>query len=268
MIPTLLSRDRIVTDIHLATLLTPTSTIKREHPDRPNHGLAYSFDTCTTYRFSDGTIIHVEPGDLIYLPRASSYTVTSGERGYCGAINFSMLEYPDEPPALPPFKLAMRDSSRVEHIYRDADRQWKRLTDGRTDHCRAAVYALLAILREECGRPYLSAAHNRILDLVTTYIDEHFCEPELNVRCLARIADVSETWLRRLFVSRFGITPSRYVMNRRIGHAKDLIASRLCTIESAGRMAGFEDPAHFSRTFKSEVGMTPREYRDNTKELP
>lgn len=266
--PMLLSRDRIVTDIHLAVLLTPASVIRREHPNRPFHGFAYSFDICTDYRFSDGTLIRVEPGDLIYLPRASSYTVASGDRGYCGAVNFSMVEYPDEPPPLPPFKLALRDTASVERIYRDADRQWKHFADGRTDHGRAAVYALFAILREACGRPYLSAAHNRTLDLVTTYIDEHFGEPELTVAGLAAVAGVSETWLRRLFVSRFGITPSRYIMNRRIGHARELIASRLCTIESAGRMAGFEDPAHFSRTFRSEVGMTPREYRDSTKETP
>ena len=266
MKPTLLSRSRIVTDIQLAVLLTPASTIRHEHPDRPSHGLAYSFDTHTMYRFSDGTEIFVAPGELIYLPRMSTYTVDSHAPGYCGAINFSMLEDPEE--ALGPFKCALHDTAHAERIYRDADRQWKLHRGGCADHCRAAVYSLFAILHEEFDRPYLNTEQNRMLSDAAAYIDEHFTENDITVAGLAARAGISEAWFRRLFSGRFGITPARYLVNRRIEHAKELIVSRLCTIESAGRMAGFEDPAHFSRTFKSAVGMTPREYRDCMKEKP
>ena len=268
MKPTLLLRDRVDTDVNLAVVMTPESRIQRDHPNRPFHGLAFSIDGMTDYHFADGTAITVADGDLIYLPRGSSYYVESRQRGHCAAINFSLLEHPDEQFPLEPFRMKLKNPAQIERIYREADRHWRRHDTGWVDHTRAALYQLIGILRSELERPYMTKQQEMVLDTAISYIDEHFSACSITVAELAKLCGVSESWFRRLFAARYGVAPSRYITNRRIERAKELIASGITTIESAAGLSGFEDPAYFSRIFKAEVGMTPREYRDSMKEKP
>lgn len=266
MKPLLLTRDRFVTDVNIAVMMSPTDRVTMEHPNRPFHGLAFNVDGEPEYHFSDGAILAPKPGEVIYLPRTSTYFVTGRKRGFCGCINFLMQELPDEPCPLPPFTQKVSDPAQTERIYREADRHWRRHEPYWKDHARAALYQLFALLRAELDRPYLGGHQQKVLDTAIAYIDDHFTGHSITVGQLAELCGVSEVWLRRLFVSRYGVTPSRYIMNRRIERAKELITADICTIENAGQLSGFEDPSHFSRTFKAEVGLTPGQFRDQNKE--
>jgi AraC family transcriptional regulator of arabinose operon len=47
----------------------------------------------------------------------------------------------------------------------------------------------------------------------------------------------------------------------RLQHAAAMLQYTVKRIESIARSAGFSDPYHFSRVFKNEFGISPREYR-------
>jgi AraC-like DNA-binding protein len=71
-----------------------------------------------------------------------------------------------------------------------------------------------------------------------------------------RILDVSPARLVRSFTVRFGISPHRYLVGRRI----DVARARLLEGQPLARVAadvGFHDQAHFTRHFKRHVGTTP-----------
>jgi AraC-like DNA-binding protein len=74
-----------------------------------------------------------------------------------------------------------------------------------------------------------------------------------------RILDVSPAHLVRSFTRRFGISPHRYLVGRRIDAAR----GHLLAGEPLARVAadvGFHDQAHFTKQFKRLVGTTPGRY--------
>ena len=74
-----------------------------------------------------------------------------------------------------------------------------------------------------------------------------------------RILDVSPAHLVRSFTRRFGISPHRYLVGRRIDAAR----GHLLAGEPLARVAadvGFHDQAHFTKHFKRHVGTTPARF--------
>ena len=53
-----------------------------------------------------------------------------------------------------------------------------------------------------------------------------------------------------------------YLTRLRIECSKELLGRAALTIREAGLQSGYADPNYFSRIFKKQTGMTPREYRE------
>jgi len=75
-----------------------------------------------------------------------------------------------------------------------------------------------------------------------------------------RILEVSPAHLVRSFTHRFGISPHRYLIGRRIEAARRLLLEGQPVARVAADV-GFNDQAHFARHFKRHVGTTPGAYR-------
>jgi AraC-like DNA-binding protein len=74
------------------------------------------------------------------------------------------------------------------------------------------------------------------------------------------ILDASPAHLVRSFTGRFGISPHRYLVGRRI----DVARARLLEGEPLAQVAadvGFHDQAHFTKHFKRHLGTTPGSFR-------
>jgi YesN/AraC family two-component response regulator len=46
-----------------------------------------------------------------------------------------------------------------------------------------------------------------------------------------------------------------------MGHARELLTSSRLPITDIARIVGYDNPLYFSRIFKKEAGMSPREFR-------
>ena len=58
-----------------------------------------------------------------------------------------------------------------------------------------------------------------------------------------------------------GDTPNKYMRSFRLKKATDLLLNDKSTIEEVAYMCGFKDAGYFSKLFKAEFGMTPKEYK-------
>ena len=58
-----------------------------------------------------------------------------------------------------------------------------------------------------------------------------------------------------------GLPPHRYVLQRRVGRAKELVAAGRLSLAEIGYALGFPSQAHFTTTFRKLVGTTPGAYR-------
>ena len=90
--------------------------------------------------------------------------------------------------------------------------------------------------------------------------DRRYAEP-LDLDVLAAEAGVSKYHFLRCFASVYGMTPARYVSERRIERAQDLLRATNLTVTEICMLVGFASLGSFSARFTDLVGMTPSTYQ-------
>ncbi|MBL7723437.1 MAG: helix-turn-helix transcriptional regulator [Chitinophagaceae bacterium] len=140
--------------------------------------------------------------------------------------------------------------------------------------------------------PYFGAPHEpdqsllelKFRELVLTIADNHkntellsyFCsllqEPQavtlqrvmednfsfnLKLEEFARLSNRSLSAFKRDFQKQLNTTPGKWLMEKRLTHAMHLISNQKKTVTEASFEAGFENPSHFSRSFRKHFGIAP-----------
>jgi AraC-like DNA-binding protein len=106
----------------------------------------------------------------------------------------------------------------------------------------------------------LGSETRRTVRKVMAYIHEHYEEP-LSREKMARYAGVSVRHLTRCFCQEVGISPITYLNRYRIKQAKRLLDEGDKNVTEVAEAVGFSDGGYFSRVFRREVGISPRDYR-------
>ncbi|MET0636864.1 MAG: AraC family transcriptional regulator [Chitinophagaceae bacterium] len=83
----------------------------------------------------------------------------------------------------------------------------------------------------------------------------------LNLNELARLAGRSISSFRRDFRLVYNKSPSRWIRQKRLEKAQEMLVGTNMTIAGICYTLGYESPAHFSRTFKLHFGCCPSEVR-------
>ncbi len=96
---------------------------------------------------------------------------------------------------------------------------------------------------------------------VLRFIDTHLEEP-LSNRHLAKIAHTSESCFIRRFREAMGQTPARYVQERRVARASELLVCTEQSIDEVAQRCGFANRYYFSRVFSERMGRPPGRYRN------
>ncbi len=99
---------------------------------------------------------------------------------------------------------------------------------------------------------------------ISDYLSLHFSE-EVSLDQISQKLSYTKNYLCKIFKRTSGYTIHEYLTHLRICRAYDLICSTDERLTSISRMCGFSSIHHFSRTFRSIVGLTPSEIRDNEK---
>jgi AraC family transcriptional regulator, exoenzyme S synthesis regulatory protein ExsA len=79
----------------------------------------------------------------------------------------------------------------------------------------------------------------------------------LKLEELARISNRSLSAFKRDFYAVFRTTPGKWLLEKRLFHARNLLANTNKTIGEAAFESGFESTSHFSRSFKERFGVAP-----------
>ncbi|MEX0359439.1 MAG: helix-turn-helix domain-containing protein [Allomuricauda sp.] len=81
-----------------------------------------------------------------------------------------------------------------------------------------------------------------------------------NLNYLSSVGAVSKYHLLRLFKRYYGLTPSQYVTDKRIGKAKEHLKDGMSVTQTCFAV-GFQSLGSFSTLFKRKTGKTPFEYQ-------
>ncbi len=88
-------------------------------------------------------------------------------------------------------------------------------------------------------------------------------EGTMKVAQLAKLSGVSREHLTRVFSQMTGLPPHRFINRRKIIEACSILDSGKTSIKEISDSLGYKSSAHFTRTFKRVMKMTPSEYMKN-----
>lgn len=92
------------------------------------------------------------------------------------------------------------------------------------------------------------------------YLEDHLADP-FSLARLAATVGMSEFHFSRLFKKATGLSPSRYVIRRRVARAQRLLQETNASIIEIGMSVGYSSPSHFAQVFRRETGLPPSHYR-------
>jgi AraC family transcriptional regulator len=107
-----------------------------------------------------------------------------------------------------------------------------------------------------CNRPLDQRRLARVVDFVEAHITDEFA-----VADMARTACLSPAHFARQFKVTTGLTPHRFVSERRLALAKAMLIEPDRPIADIALAAGFSSQANFSRAFRGATGLTPGQFR-------
>lgn len=96
--------------------------------------------------------------------------------------------------------------------------------------------------------------------LAKRYIDENYSQ-NITLDLLANITHIDKFYLTHTFTKCLGQSPIRYLTEKRLSSAKELLAGSNFSISQISSMTGFSSQSYFAQIFRKEVGLTPLQYR-------
>ncbi len=114
--------------------------------------------------------------------------------------------------------------------------------------------------RDTGAHPVIGALPDGRLRLVAAHIDSNL-HRKLRLADLGAVVHMSPYHFARLFKRATGLSPHRFVLQRRIAASTVLLADSTSSIRSVARTMGFTTASHFTTTFRRVTGVTPTAYR-------
>ncbi len=104
---------------------------------------------------------------------------------------------------------------------------------------------------------------------IKTFIEHNFDKP-LKVEDYAYLTGRSVSTFRRDFKDQFAITPKKWLKEKRIEKAVNLLQSQELSVTQLAYEVGYENISYFIKEFKTQVGQSPKQYilSKNRNNLP
>lgn len=115
--------------------------------------------------------------------------------------------------------------------------------------------------RDRNGKGYGDTSIGR----ARAYLAQNFSDPNLMLQDAADEVHLSQSHFSTVFAQETGITFTQYLTALRIGKAKELLETTEMRSSQIATEVGYNDPHYFSYLFKKNTGMTPGEYRKNSR---
>lgn len=223
-----------------------------------------------------GREARVRPGDLAVVSTVDPYQYDQGTKNKLGTLRIDGPLMRERIPLIDDLVARTCDGDApLVHVFNDfvqsIMRQSNRLDQSTASAMVPHLLDLLALaLTAPVDAMKSSESSVRLAHLrrITRLIEDRLDDETLGPGVLARDLGLSERYIQKMFADR-GETLSGTIRSRRIATAQRRLLDptrRSSSIASIAFSVGFSDPAHFSRIFKSIVGKSPSEYREQDQE--
>ena len=215
---------------------------------RPFHALAYRLKGRAD--FSDGRInAQTQKGDVFFVPAGCSYSASYSEKNEILVIHFeSDLNSKME-------NYRINNQQIIENLFLKLYNMWK---DNKESYWnKMSVFCeIIELINEEQNAERYNKTYEAFLNAVEC-INQNCLLDDFSVEKAILASHMSSKYFRKLFINKFGITPSKYIITKRLSYAEKLLCTGRYSIKEVAQMSGFADVKYFSRVVKKEYGVPP-----------
>ena len=241
-------KNLVVTDIEMPQIVHSEKGREFQMIDRPTFGLSLCVDGQIIYTMHGKKFVSTAQTAVI-LPQGGNYTLYGEKDGIFPLINFRCEGFTCNEIIVIP----LANPQSCLHCF-------EALKNGQNQfQTFSSFYHLLDEItsRKSTQKPLLTRAMQ--------YIEQNLPLPTLTNASIAGALDISEVYLRKLFITHLNTTPKQYILDLRIQKAKSLLTDTPLTVTAISENCGFSSIYHFSREFKKKNGITPSQYAENHK---
>jgi len=202
----------------------------------------------------------IKEGDFIYYPLHSKFYF----HVLSDTITYYICDFegiPDSPRV--PFAFTPTDTCWYEKHFFSITQNENNLSKTKLAEDMSMFYQLYTRVLQDTTNEYVSHSTQDKIGKLCSYIHDNITDAGLSVAQIAKHANISEVHLRRLFQAVHGCSPSKYITNARILHAKKLMGDPTLTLQEIAAQTGYSSFSYFSTAFKNFTGISPSLYRDN-----
>ena len=226
---------------------------------------------------------HLSPGHLLYVPAGTPYKL-KGQYLRLVTITFDpTAENPEPDERLRPVPVSEYDETLVHSVAHLAPLdKMIHIEDMESERDTMLGLVSLFISAEGSYKAQGSAILKQLLLKVIETVDENAL-PARMVEALDNYIrenagdDISNTeigaifgyhpfYISKVLKDKKGTTLRQYIIAYRLKLAKKLLDESAKSVNEISEECGFNDPSYFTKTFKNAFGMTPKDYRNLTKE--
>ncbi len=121
-------------------------------------------------------------------------------------------------------------------------------------------FELISMLMNDGSRTSFIGVRSEAIVSALRYIDENL-DGDLTLERLAEYCHLSPVYFHRLFKRHMGMTPYRYILDKKLTEAKkQLIMTNKSCLEIALGL-GFSSQSYFNYSFRQETGLSPLQFR-------
>lgn len=227
-----------------------------------NHSFIFILNGTAEYD-TGNEVFRLKSGDMIYIPKGQRYNshyFGSENISYCNiACSFSpdFPEYRASVKHIPIQKLRFSDFSSTDEI-KELHRSFTDRSSSGTDTI-LKFYKLYAKIENRLTYS-LEGSPRDPLQPAMEYMETHLTE-NTEIKQLAALCSISETYFFRIFKETVKYTPVEYRNRLRIQKAMTMLVNGENSIAEISEKVGFSSDEYFTRTFKKMTRMTPSEYK-------
>lgn len=165
------------------------------------------------------------------------------------------------------FRLPQKSAVLLQRLLQEQERM-----DGYSTDMILSLLSLLLLSLLRSGEEPAAAlkasnsvhSENEIIRNAQQFISNHIRE-KLSVPTVARMVDVSPSYLTALFHKNLQISPGEYIRRIKLQESKQMIRENSMNFTEIAAALQYSTVHHFSRQFKEKFGITPSEYAKSVK---
>lgn len=249
----------------------------------PDSKIVYLISGELTYTLSDGKRERLSPGNLLYIPAGTKYAFKSKYmRAVVASFDFTD-SFGGEGEWLPPVSADKADTltvhatdgfsvfsapimlSDVESERDNFIRMANIFTSAEGFYLAELSAMLKLVLIKIAEHSDENALPSSMVENLDGYIRDNIHDEISNTE-LGAIFGYHPFYISKVLKDKKGITLHQYVILYRIKYAMSLLRYTDKAIADIADEAGFTDASYFTKSFKAQFGMTPKEYRNKFKE--